>query len=568
MSQESFRISATYIQALKWRGYGLAIIYVILLLAYLALDAWNDGRNPSTLALVFFSLLIIAGVPVILWLNSRHRKQLETTEVHLTVEGVANVSQASSENVNYEEVTAVKFYQDSSGRIKRIDLRSLKGLLMLTHLDGMNQLAGLLNNRLPNPAVVQVITRRLIMTEPNFAWGIAFLAIFALALSVERVIPDAAQGIGGFILLLTGLHQARTRPLMAGQSVKQRNERTLGEFMAMLLGVMYLIAGARFWIGPCSMTGRFLLGSGCTAVYEDVDTVAFTPAGAVLIEDVGNDIQVKVAPGWLWNKRTVLPQPERIDRFFLSPDVTFLAALTGESGGTQLHIWDLTREVEVLYIFTDRISWSPASVAFAPDSQSLAFATDDRIEVWRMTAGQQMAQFEGQGAVAFHPDGRSLAAFTPDNQVKWWRLADGTEAGSLTMPPGIDSLGEGLGLAFSPDGRWLAANSQEGMMVVWQIPAGTIHKVWQTTPATVPVTFSPDSTLLAAGVEVEDTDHFHEGYIQLWKVPDYEAWDRVTIGNALSQSDTDTISFSPDGRLLTLSNLSGVVLYNVEKLGP
>lgn len=70
-------------------------------------------------------------------------------------------------------------------------------------------------------------------------------------------------------------------------------------------------------------------------------------------------------------------------------------------------------------------------------------------------------------AVAFSPDGRTLAAGNADGNVRLWRVSGARAVPSgepLTGPKGWVN-----GVAFAPDGRSLAAASSDGRVWVWDL---------------------------------------------------------------------------------------------------
>src|SRR5690606_37045600 len=105
-------------------------------------------------------------------------------------------------------------------------------------------------------------------------------------------------------------------------------------------------------------------------------------------------------------------------------------------------------------------------------------------------------------ALAFSPDGRTLAAGSFDGLVRLWRV-DGPGTTSTALPA-LDSGDDGpvQSLTFSPDGRTLVAGTGTGTVRLWSISAtGADLRTVVTGPgsAVFSVAFSPDGRSLVAG---------------------------------------------------------------------
>lgn len=572
MPDKIYKISEAYIQQLKKRDYILIAMMVVLMLAYLAFNLWEDGTNTLATTLICFSSALVLAIPFFLLSGKAVRQWLQAMQVTLTELGIVRLNQKHIENIDYDQITAATFYQDLAGRIKRIDLRTQKERFSFIHLGKMEQLAESIRNRLPDPNLVQTKTRRFILTEPTLVLGTIMLVILLLAWFANFVIPNAFRGIAGVGLIIIAIYQLRADPLIQSRGVKQRNDNKASAIFSILMGLLLLGDGISFWFGPCGLTGRYLFSSGCVAAYEEVDGAAFVPAGTLLLEKRFNNVNARLAPGWPWNKRAQLPHFRYVSGYFVSPDGNLFVSLTsGESGGSQVQFWDLAEEQLVYQILTDGIWNEMNGVVFTPDSRQVALATDSHVEVWDVTTWQQLGRPDaGRRAVAFHPDGRSIATFTAEGDIRWWNIADGTEAGRLEIPASAGIIGNGgLGLAFSPDGQWLAANTLEGTVAFWRLPDGALHHSWQQpTDSTAPVVFSPDGTLLAAAFADEEATQ--QGYVQLWQVEPFQEWATVEVGKSFDRfNQPDAIHFSPDGRTIALiAQSGGVILFDVAKLEP
>ena len=94
-----------------------------------------------------------------------------------------------------------------------------------------------------------------------------------------------------------------------------------------------------------------------------------------------------------------------------------------------------------------------------------AVTTRGPIELWNIATGQRIATMPGHGgaylggtcqALAFSPDGKTLATGGADGLVKLWDVSDGKLAATLTweIPDGPPRWV--MSLAFSPSGHSLA----------------------------------------------------------------------------------------------------------------
>ena len=73
-------------------------------------------------------------------------------------------------------------------------------------------------------------------------------------------------------------------------------------------------------------------------------------------------------------------------------------------------------------------------------------------------------------AVAFAPDGRTLASTSDDQTVRLWDLSDRDRPRPLGLPL-TGHTGAVRGVAFAPDGRTLATASRHQTVRVWSLPA-------------------------------------------------------------------------------------------------
>lgn len=137
------------------------------------------------------------------------------------------------------------------------------------------------------------------------------------------------------------------------------------------------------------------------------------------------------------------------------------------TGHREVFVWDIRRQDAHRFSQTSPQK-DVRAVALAPDGSALAVAVDYDLKLYDVEKRRERRTLKGHGgrveAVAFSPDGATLASGSWDQTVRLWDVRTGRERASFKWP-----IGRIYSLTYAPDGLRLAAGGDAGAVVVWDV---------------------------------------------------------------------------------------------------
>ncbi len=312
---------------------------------------------------------------------------------------------------------------------------------------------------------------------------------------------------------------------------------------------------------------------------KQVNALAFSPDGKILASSGYENKAIH-----LWNSETGMeistfrPSREAIEKFsrsrftyssnlglMFSKDAKTLIGVGG-SGSNYIAHWDVdTGRQLVTHYYIDQAS----TAAINPNANTVAIGRwNGKISLWDTHTGKKITILRGHArfflkeflsnlgkknkgykyqsiqALAFSPDGKTLASAGTDNLIKLWNTTNNAKRATLKGHTEWVTA-----LAFSGDNKTVASGDTSGVIKLWDFNTRTERTTFRAHTHNISVLiFSPDGKTLASG-SVDGTIRF---------------WD-VNTEQELSTLSTEhtkwvkSVAFSEDGKTLASVAFNGTV---------
>jgi WD40 repeat protein len=162
----------------------------------------------------------------------------------------------------------------------------------------------------------------------------------------------------------------------------------------------------------------------------------------------------------------------------------------------------------------------------------------------------------------FSPSGNQLAAVRFNCHVS---ILDVNEFEVINnFERGDSGVCQNLGLAYSPDGTYLAGVEMsidwEDHIRVWNMNEMDSHVDLPVPNRGNDVAFSPDGTMLAAGIHTNNSTAEGVNSVMIWRVPEFELLYQIDLDSNPNETDNiTTLRFSNDSSRLAIGRWNGLV---------
>jgi WD40 repeat protein len=196
--------------------------------------------------------------------------------------------------------------------------------------------------------------------------------------------------------------------------------------------------------------------------------LAFSPDGKTMALGC-DDGTIRLLDGETAEERAVLRgHADVVRNVAFSPDG---AVLVSSGQDREILLWDAIAGARIRSI--GQPGSNPVQVvAYSPSGKHVAVGevsgSPQPINLIDAATGEIVSRLAGHdagiNALAFSPDGQTLATAGGDRTIKFWNVNDGSERATLN-----EGIGCVRSISFSPDGNWLAYAGNDFTIKVWNV---------------------------------------------------------------------------------------------------
>ena len=206
-------------------------------------------------------------------------------------------------------------------------------------------------------------------------------------------------------------------------------------------------------------------------------------------------------------------------------------------------------------LYRRHIAGQLGAVAYAPDGRTLAVGTPSGVSLLDPSTGAVVARLSDDAqpnALAYSPDGSLLAA-TTNRGTTLWDLSTGAVRFSF---PGVN---DNFSLAFTSDSKALAVGTGAGFTAVFDVTTGqTLHRLappagQDISPGSSPNPVAVGGNLLAVAVNVNGPGDLSAD-IDLWNTT---TWTFDKVLTPVTNTAVGAVAVSPDGQDVAVGNDDG-----------